>query len=110
MRVTYKTDRMDITVDGADVKACFDELAKAMEVFGETVCGACQSNDVAFVHRENDGYTFREAQCRECGHALAFGLKKSDLSMFPRRKDKAGNWLDNEGWGKFSRQQDQGPF
>ena len=110
MKITHKTDRMDITVEGVDVKTCFDELACAMEVLGETRCGACDCTDIRFQTREAKGFQFREAQCRECGCALAFGQRKADGALYPRRKDEDGNWLDNRGWVKFRREESSSPF
>lgn len=110
MRITRKTDGMDITVEGDDIKVCFDQLSSAMEIFGEVRCGACDCTDVRFATREAKGFTFREAQCRECGCSLSFGVKKSDGSLYPRRKDENGNWLENHGWVKFQRQGGGEPF
>jgi hypothetical protein len=110
MRLTFKTDKMDITVDGQDTKAAFDELSRAMEVFGQDRCGACDSTDVVFRTRLAGGHTFREAHCRECRSVLSFGLTKADLTMFPRRKTKSGEWIDNNGWTKYTPQGGDEPF
>jgi hypothetical protein len=110
MRITYRTDKMDLTVDGADTKAAFDELAKALEIFGQTRCGACDSTDVTFRTRVAQGNTYREAHCLECRSSLTFGLTKADLTMFPRRKTKSGEWIDNNGWVKYQPQGGDEPF
>jgi hypothetical protein len=101
---------MDLTVDGADTKAAFDELAKALEIFGQTRCGACDSTDVTFRTRVAQGNTYREAHCLECRSSLTFGLTKADLTMFPRRKTKSGEWIDNNGWVKYQPQGGDEPF
>lgn len=110
MKVRYKTDGMEIEVEGKDTTACFDELARAAEVFGQNRCGACDNTDIRLVTREAKGFTFREAFCCECKAALAFGVKKADGSLFPRRKDEDGNWLENNGWVMYRPASDASPF
>jgi hypothetical protein len=34
---------------------------------------------------------------------LALGTKREGGQLFPKKKDKDGNWLDNNGWVKFKR-------
>ena len=46
MKVVSKSDRLEIHVEGEDVKACFENMAHAQEVFLNTHCGACDSDDV----------------------------------------------------------------
>ena len=88
---------MTVTAEG-DSKECFTELAAAAEVFGQHVCGACGSEHTIPVVREVDGNTYYEMRCQKCGCTLGFGQRKADGALYPRRKDKAGNWLPNRGW------------
>lgn len=81
-----------------DAKEVFKELASAAEVFGQHTCGKCKSKDVQPVVREIDGNTYYEMRCHSCGHAMGFGQRKIDGALYPRRKDKDGNWLPNGGW------------
>lgn len=107
------TNKLTIKVEGDDAKALFKQIAKAGEVFGVGQCGCCSSQDLAFKVRtvSNGEYEYYELWCldRSCRARLQFGLtKKGDL--YPRRKDKDGNWLDNEGWARWTPgQQDQRP-
>jgi hypothetical protein len=104
MKVKFKTEAVDIEVDGKDTKDVFVQLASAVEVFSHTTCGNCSSHHTVPVVREVNGNTYHEMRCLACGACLAFGQKRADGSLFPKRKDKDGNWLDNTGWVKFRRQ------
>lgn len=103
MKVRYKGQSFDVEVEGKDTKDAFGQLAGAIEVFGNTACGACGAPGAVPVVRENDGHQFHEMRCRQCGAVLAFGQKKDGGALFPKRKDKEGNWLDGNGWVKFKR-------
>jgi hypothetical protein len=103
MKVTYKTDSISIEVDGADTKSCFDQLAGAVEIFSHKACGACDSTNTVPVVRENQGNVFREVRCLDCGASLAFGQRRTDGALYPRRRDKEGNYLNHNGWTKFRR-------
>ena len=98
MKVTRTVGRTTIEIDAKDAKSCFIEMANASEIFGEYICGACGSENVVCSVRENAGNTFFEMRCKDCGACLAFGQRKSDGALFPRRKDTSGNWLENNGW------------
>lgn len=104
MKVTHKSadGRLSVEVEGTDTKAIFDELAGAQEVFGISVCGACDSKNVHFQVRQVQGNTYRAVKCADCGCELNFGTRKADGQIYPRRKDKEGNWLDNSGWVKWT--------
>ena len=101
MKVLYKTDRMSIEVEGSDAKECFDKVAGAIEVFGATTCGACDSKNTSPVTREVQGNVYREMQCHDCGASLAFGQRKIDGALYPRRKDKDGQYINGNGWAKW---------
>jgi hypothetical protein len=100
MKLTNKSDRMDIEVEGDDVKACFCN----------THCGACDSTNVRFVVRENRGFVFHEVRCQECHSALSFGQKREGGALFPKRKSKEGDYLPNSGWVKWQGNDDTTPF
>lgn len=100
MKASMVFGGMTITAEG-DAKECFVELASAAEVFGQSVCGSCGSELTAPVVREVDGNTYYEMKCNSCGCTLGFGQTKVGGKLFPRRKDKANNWLPNRGWVDF---------
>jgi hypothetical protein len=104
MKVRYKSDRVDVEVDGKDTKDCFTQLAGAVEVFGNTICGACDSPRTIPVVRENGGNLFFEQRCLDCNSSLGYGQKRSDGSLFPKKK-KDDTWLPHNGWVKFQPKQ-----
>ena len=59
-----------------DQKSIFAEIAKFQEVFEETVCGKCGSDNVKFVVRTVDENEYYELRCADCGARLAFGVNK----------------------------------
>ena len=101
VRMSSADGRFEVEVEGKDTKDCFSQIASTTEVFGQTVCGACDSTRTIPLVREHDGNTFYEMRCQDCGAALAFGQKKQDGSLFPKRKGKDGSYLEGNGWMKW---------
>lgn len=101
MRVRHKGERIEIEVEGKDSKEVFTQLAAATEIFGNTVCGNCDSQRTIPIVRENAGNTFYEMRCLDCGAVLGFGQKREGGSLFPKKRDKDGNWLSGNGWVKY---------
>lgn len=110
MKVSYKAGGVTVEVDGKDTKDCFTQVASAMEVFGHAQCGACGSNQVSPQVREVEGNHYHELKCGACHASLSFGQKRVDGSLYPRRKDKEGRWLDNNGWVKWQPKNNDEPF
>lgn len=106
MKVRYRLKNADIEVDGRDVKDAFVQLSGAVEVFSQNVCGACGCPDVVPIVREVQGNTYHEMRCTKCGATLAFGQRKADGALYPKRKDKDGEYLENYGWVKFNKRAD----
>ena len=105
MKVQYKVGNASIEVDGKDVKDAFAQLSGAVEVFGQSECICCGSKAVVPSVRENQGNTYYEMKCTQCGASLGFGQRKADGALYPKRKDKDGNFFENSGWLKFSKRQ-----
>lgn len=104
MKVQYRVGNAVVEVDGKDTKDVFSQLSGAVEVFGNSVCGACGSKEVVPNVRENQGNTYYEMRCTNCGACLAFGQRKADGALYPKRKDhKTGQWYEHNGWLKFSK-------
>lgn len=111
MKVQYRVGNAVVEVDGKDVKDVFSQLSGAVEVFGNAGCGACGGTTVVPNVREVQGNTYYEMRCTQCGASLAFGQRKADGALYPKRKDKDGQWLDNGGWVKFrKRETEDTPF
>lgn len=105
MKVQYKVGNAVLEVEGKDVKDVFTQLNSAVEVFGNSTCGACRSSSVVPMVREHQGNTYFEMKCTQCGSALSFGQRKADGQLYPKRKDKEGEYLEANGWVKFSKRQ-----
>lgn len=102
MKVTYTSNngRLTLQADG-NTKEVFEQLADFDEVFNQTTCAATGSDNVVFRVRQVDGNKYYEVAAVESGHKLSFGQTRDGLKLFPRRKDKDGNWLTDSGWVKW---------
>ena len=80
----------------------FEELSSIQEVFGESECGKCKSQNIRFQVRNVDDNKFYELKCNACGSTLAFGCHKKGGTLFPKRKDDTGKYLINNGWSKWT--------
>ena len=74
---------------------------KFQEVFEESKCGKCGSENLKFVVRTVDDNEYFELRCMDCGAKLAFGSMKKGGGLFPKRKD-GDNWLPDNGWTKWN--------
>lgn len=105
MKVTCKTGRLSVEVEGQNQKEVFKGLAVFEEVFSEQKCGNCNSEDVKFVVRTvmsgNKKFDFYEVQCKKCFCRLSFGQHTEGNTLFPKRKDEDGKPIPNHGWVKF---------
>lgn len=105
MKVTYssKNGRLSIQLDGDSQKDVFRQISSFQEVFEESSCGACSSEDLRFVVRTVDDNNFYELHCNKCYSRLAFGQHKNkEGTLFPRRKDEEGKVLGKRGWTKWN--------
>ncbi len=107
MIARYRTKNGQITfeLNGQDAKDVFRQLASVQEVFDvEHKCGMCNSQDIRFLARKVDKFDFYELECRECRARFAFGQSLDKVSLFPKRKDEDGKWLQNGGWSRYEPQ------
>jgi len=103
MKVTYTTvNGMSVELDGDDQKSIFKNLGAFQEVFDETTCAKCGSTHVRFITRMVEDNEYFEIRCLDCGATLSFGQTKKGNRLFPKRKDKEGNWLPDRGWVKWN--------
>lgn len=102
MKVTKKVGNLTIDIDKETQKEVFKELAAFEEVFGEGVCGKCNSDNVKCVVRENDGNEYYEMRCNSCGARLSFGVHKKGGGLFPKRKNADNEYLPDKGWQKWN--------
>lgn len=103
MKASYKAnDKLQFEVQGEGQKEIFKELAAIQEIFGETKCGVCGSENIKFVVRAVDDNEYYELRCMDCGAVLAFGQHKKGGTLFPKRKDEKGEYMPNKGWYKWT--------
>ena len=103
MKLSYTTSNGKISVEfeGESQKDLFGQIASFQEVFEETQCGKCGSENLKFVVRTVDENDYYELRCLDCGARLSFGVHKKGGGLFPKRKDK-DTWLPNRGWVKWN--------
>jgi len=102
MKVKYQSGKISVEFDCDTQKELFAQLASFQEVFCETKCEKCGSENLRFVVRQVDGNEYHEIRCLDCGAKLQFGVNKKGGALFPKRKDADGNWLPDKGWTKWN--------
>ena len=104
MKVNYTTSngRINVEIEGDTQVEIFQQLANFQEIFAETACGKCESEDIKFVMRTVEDNQYFELRCANCGARLSFGANKKGGGLFPRRKDSDGSWLPDSGWVKWN--------
>lgn len=104
MKVTYHSSpSLSFEFEGTIQKEIFAELASIAEIFSIDKCGACGSENIRPQVRVVDDNEYHELVCqdRKCRAKLAFGVAKKGGKIFPKRKDKDGKYLENDGWVKW---------
>lgn len=106
MKVNYTANngRISVEFETDTQREIFQQLSDFQEVFDVTACGKCASENLRFVVRNIDDNQFFEIRCLDCGARLEFGSTKQGGKLFPRRKDKEGNWLPDNGWVKWDKE------
>jgi hypothetical protein len=106
MKVTYKAnDKLSFELEAAGQKEIFKELALIQEIFSEDKCGLCKTTNLKSIVRNVEGNDYYELRCMDCGAVLSFGQHKKGGTLFPKRKDDENNWLPNNGWHKWQKNQ-----
>lgn len=108
MVAKYFTTNRQLTfeITGETQQDLFEGVSAIQEVFDtETSCGVCNNDKLRFQHRIVQKYHFHELVCRnpECRARFSFGHSQDDKgALFPKRKNKDGEWLPNRGWEKYT--------
>jgi hypothetical protein len=103
-KLTLLSRQLVIEATGADVKSLFRELGLLAEIFeADSACGSCGSPEIRPGCRLIDSFEYFFLHCSSCGAELAFGQRK-DGGLFPRRKDDAGNFFEDNGWRHYKPQ------
>tara|TARA_Y100001970_G_scaffold78406_2_gene99831 strand:+ start:5006 stop:5335 length:330 start_codon:yes stop_codon:yes gene_type:complete len=102
MKATYTSGKISVEIEFETQIELFQKLSNFQEIFEETTCGKCGSDNIKFQVRNVDDNLYYELRCSDCGAKLAFGVMKKGGRLFPKRKDKEGNWLPDNGWVKWN--------
>lgn len=103
MEANYKVnEKLEFRVEAKGQKEMFKELAVLQEVFGEESCGMCKKKNIRYVVRTVDDNDYFELRCTDCGAVLSFGQHKKGGTVFPKRKDDAGSYMEHNGWHKWT--------
>ena len=109
MKLSYKTSngRIGVELEADTQKDLFNQISSFQEVFDEGCCGKCGNENVRFVVRTVEENDYHELRCSSCSAKLSFGANKKGGGLFPKRKDKEGNWLPDRGWVKWNKETQQ---
>lgn len=98
IKLTTTIGNFTVEVEGETQLEAFDNMAEMAELLSVGVhCGKSGATDTIPVRRMTGDFIFREWKCVSSGATLGMGQKKEG-GLFPRRKDKEGNWLEDNGW------------
>lgn len=97
-----------VEFDAANHKDAWGKLSGLNEVFFNRQCGKCNAPNARFtIRKASDGkkeYDYHELRCWKCGAKKAFGvLDDGSDCLFPKIKDKDGNYLPDNGWVKYNK-------
>jgi hypothetical protein len=96
----YVNETLKFEIEDSAQTGLFEQLAEISEVFSNDTCGHC-GGKATFRVREVDENKYFEMWCPSCYAKLAFGQNKKGNTLFPKRKDKEGKYLDKNGWVKY---------
>lgn len=74
-------------------------IAEALD--GDDACGKCNSPHIYPKARPAQEYVYYELVCADCGARLSFGQHKKGGSLWAKRTNESGMYLDNRGWNNF---------
>lgn len=104
--------QISLNADGNMVEM-FEKVSALSEVFGIKKCDACGSEDIVFRTRTaskgKKEFKFHELHCQnpKCRARLSFGQHATGNTLFPKRKDSDGVYLENNGWVKYVKPEDE---
>lgn len=109
MKIQAKvSSKLIVEVEADSQCAMFEELAKIQEVFGNSRCCKCQSENVKFVVRsDKDENKYYSVDCLDCRARLSYGANKKGNTLFVKKKDKEDKWISDSGWRIWDSQTEQ---
>ena len=87
MKVNYTTSSGKISVSKLKQirkLRLFQQLANFQEIFAETKCGKCGSENIRFQVRNVDDNLYYELRCMDCGAKLAFRCHEKGWKTIPQ--------------------------
>ena len=108
-KITYTSpsgrSSIEFEFSGAfDSKEVFSNIGNFQEIMSYEKCGKCGSENLRFVVRKVDKYTYYEIRCMDCGAKLEFGVVQDTEQLYPKRKNEDGSWRPDNGWVKWNSQ------
>lgn len=115
------SDRLTFSVEANTQKELFEKVAEVdtfAEVFGIQQCGCCKNKNIKFQVRlaedkkkKGKYFKFYELLCSnfKCRAKFSFGQLQEGDRLFPKRKDENGEYLPNDGWVKFKKEETETP-
>lgn len=103
MQIQYKVNDSVTLIEEADTQVeAFKVLSGIHEVFGVQECGVCQASVYPRVRVVEDN-AYHEMVCSnyKCKATLAYGQTKKGGFLFPKRRDKDGKWIPNNGFTRW---------
>lgn len=108
MKTQYKSGNFVVEFEFETQTGLVEQIAAFEEVFANTKCGKCGSENVKWVVRtDKEDNKYYELRCQDCGAKLAFGCNKKGGGLFPKKKDAEGNWKPDNGWMKWNKDTQQ---
>lgn len=113
MIVNYTTadGRMSVQIEGKTQTDIWEQIAAFQDTFetGPCVRGKKSSTNIKYQVREVEDNKYYELVCTDPdfdlkGARLSFGQHKKGGTLFAKRKDKDGKWLDNNGWLRYNKE------
>ena len=84
MKIVYKaSEKLSFELEGNGQKEIFKELSTLQEIFSESNCGMCKSENLKYVVRTVEDNDYYEIRCTDCGATLSFGQHKKGGTLFP---------------------------
>jgi hypothetical protein len=100
-KVRYPLGRIWVEVEAESVREAIRDLSDYVEVFSESQCGLCESEQIRPSYKVAKGYDFYELMCCNCGARLSFGQTKEGQRLFAKRRDGEGREIGVRGWYRY---------
>lgn len=86
-----------IELDVESAREAIKQIAQFQEVFQESYCSACGSDNIQYVFHIAYGNEYYAMKCVHCGAKLNFIEREGGL-LFAKREDENGKPIGHDGW------------